>query len=52
MGGGAGYVYIGAAARLRAEGLSSDYLVGALIGALIGAVLAHKRQQDIEAVFK
>jgi len=29
MGGGAGYVYIGAAARLRAEGLSLDYLVGA-----------------------
>lgn len=48
MGGGAGYVYIGAAARLRAGGLSSDYLVGASIG----AVLAHKRQQDIEAVFK
>lgn len=49
-GGGAGYVYIGAAARLRAEGLSSDYLVGASIGALIGAFLARSRKLDIEAL--
>lgn len=49
-GGGSGYVYIGAAARLRAEGLSSDYLVGASIGALIGAFLARSRQLDIEAL--
>jgi predicted acylesterase/phospholipase RssA len=49
-GGGAGYVYIGAAARLRAEGLSSDYLVGASIGALIGAFLARTRKLDIEAL--
>ncbi|HSW15059.1 MAG TPA: patatin-like phospholipase family protein [Solimonas sp.] len=49
-GGGAGYVYIGAAARLRAEGRSSDYLVGASIGALIGAFLARSRTTDIEAV--
>lgn len=49
-GGGAGYVYIGAAARLRAEGLSSDFLVGASIGALIGAFLARSRQLDVEAL--
>ncbi len=49
-GGGAGFVYIGAAARLRAEGISSDYLVGASIGALIGAFLARSRQLDIEAL--
>lgn len=49
-GGGAGYVYIGAAARLRAEGVSSDYLVGASIGALIGAFLARTRKLDIEAL--
>jgi predicted acylesterase/phospholipase RssA len=49
-GGGAGYVYIGAAARLRAEGLSSDYLIGASIGALIGAFLARARKLDIEAL--
>lgn len=49
-GGGAGYVYIGAAARLRAEGLSSDFLVGASIGALIGAFLARTRKLDVEAL--
>jgi predicted acylesterase/phospholipase RssA len=49
-GGGAGYVYIGAAARLRAEGASSDYLVGSSIGALIGAMLARSRKLDIEAL--
>ncbi|MGH8540961.1 MAG: patatin-like phospholipase family protein [Stenotrophobium sp.] len=49
-GGGAGYVYIGAAARLRSEGVSSDYLVGASIGALIGAFLARTRKLDIDAL--
>ncbi|WP_428385606.1 patatin-like phospholipase family protein [Nevskia ramosa] len=49
-GGGAGYVYIGAAARLRAEQTSSDYIVGASIGALIGAFLSRARQLDIEAL--
>lgn len=49
-GGGAGYVYIGAAARLRAEGMASDYLVGASIGALIGAMLARSRHLDIDAI--
>lgn len=49
-GGGAGYVYIGAAARLRAEGMSSDYLVGSSIGALIGAFLARTRKLDIDAL--
>ncbi|HEU0197146.1 MAG TPA: patatin-like phospholipase family protein [Nevskiaceae bacterium] len=48
-GGGAGYVYIGAAARLRQAGLSSDYLVGASIGSLVGAVLARSREQPVEA---
>ena len=49
-GGGAGYVYIGAAARLRAEQKASDYLVGASIGALIGAFLTRARQLDIDAL--
>lgn len=49
-GGGAGYVYIGAAARMRQEGMSSDYLVGASIGALIGAFLARSRKLDIDAI--
>ena len=49
-GGGAGYVYIGAAARLRQEGLSSDYIVGASIGALIGAFLSRSRQVDLPAL--
>lgn len=49
-GGGAGYVYIGAAARLRAEGMASDYLVGASIGALIGAFLARSRKLDLDAI--
>lgn len=49
-GGGAGFVYIGAAARLRAEGIASDYLVGASIGALIGAFLARSRNLDIDAL--
>ncbi len=51
-GGGAGYVYIGAAARLRAEGMSSDYLVGSSIGALIGAFLARARTLDINALLE
>ncbi len=49
-GGGAGYVYIGAAARLRAEQKASDYLVGASIGALIGAFLSRSRELDIDAI--
>ena len=49
-GGGAGFVYIGAAARLRAEGITSDYLVGSSIGALIGAFLARSRTLDIDAL--
>ncbi|HWU69149.1 MAG TPA: patatin-like phospholipase family protein [Stenotrophobium sp.] len=49
-GGGAGYVYIGAAARLRAQGMASDYLVGSSIGALIGAVLSRSRQLDVESL--
>lgn len=49
-GGGAGYVYIGAAARLRAEQTSSDYIVSASIGALIGAFLSRARQLDIDAL--
>jgi predicted acylesterase/phospholipase RssA len=49
-GGGAGFVYIGAAARLRAEGIASDYLVGSSIGALVGAFLARSRKLDIDAL--
>lgn len=49
-GGGAGYVYIGAAARLRAEGKASDYLVGSSIGSLIGAFLTRSRALDIDAL--
>jgi hypothetical protein len=51
-GGGAGYVYIGAAARLRAEGMSSDYLIGASIGALIGAFLARSRKLDLDSILE
>lgn len=49
-GGGAGYVYIGAAARLRSDKLASNYLVGSSIGALIAAFLARSRAVDIEGL--
>lgn len=39
-GGGAGYVYVGALARLQAVGLRPDYMVGSSIGALVGAFTA------------
>lgn len=49
-GGGAGYVYIGAMARLRALGMWPDYIVGASIGSLIGAFLARERHADLEPI--
>lgn len=49
-GGGAGFVYIGAAARLGAEGISPDFVVGSSIGALVGAFLARTRRLDAEAL--
>ncbi len=49
-GGGAGYVYIGAVARLREEGILPGYLVGASIGSLIGAVMAHSGGRDLEGL--
>lgn len=49
-GGGAGYVYIGAMARLRALGMWPDYLVGASIGSLVGAFVARERMADLEPI--
>lgn len=47
-GGGAGYVYIGAFARLMEEGLIPDYMVGNSIGAILGIVRAQRRHLDIK----
>lgn len=49
-GGGSGYVYIGASARLRHEGRQSDYLAVSSTGALIGAFLARRRELDIASI--
>lgn len=49
-GGGAGFVYIGALARLREEGLIPDYIVGSSIGALLGAFVARRREADFDAL--
>ncbi len=49
-GGGAGYVYVGALARLAAEGLYPGYIVGSSIGALLGAFIARQRQPDYHAL--
>lgn len=49
-GGGAGYVYIGAMARLRDVGFAPDYLVGASMGSLIGAIMARSRTQDLDGL--
>ena len=49
-GGGAGFVYIGALARLAAEGLIPDLIVGSSIGALLGAFVARSRKADFPAM--
>lgn len=49
-GGGAGYVYAGAAARLRSERAPSRYIVGTSIGALLGAFFAREQDVDVEAL--
>ena len=49
-GGGAGFVYIGALQRLRADGLIPDYIVGSSIGALLGAFVARQREADFDAL--
>lgn len=45
-GGGAGYVYLGAYARLMEEGMIPDYIVGNSIGAVVGMFRAHRRRLD------
>ena len=47
-GGGAGYVYVGALARLQAAGLRPDYIVGSSIGALVGAFTAADPQGEAQ----
>jgi len=49
-GGGAGYVYLGALARLMAEGIAPDYIVGSSIGALLGGFIARQRRPDYAAL--
>ena len=49
-GGGAGFVYIGALARLQQAGLVPAYIVGSSIGALLGAFVAQKRVADYAAL--
>ena len=46
-GGGAGYVYVGAFARLMEEGLIPDYMVGNSIGAILGLFRAQRRHGDV-----
>jgi len=48
-GGGAGYVYIGAYARLQEAGLVPGYIVGTSIGALMGLFIARDRNSDAES---
>lgn len=45
-GGGAGYVYVGALARLQEAGLRPDYVVGSSIGSLVGAFMAADPEGD------
>lgn len=47
-GGGAGYVYVGLVARLRAEGILPSYIIGSSIGALLGGFLARHKSPDID----
>lgn len=45
-GGGAGYVYLGAYARLDEAGIAPAYVIGASIGALMGVFRARHREPD------
>lgn len=47
-GGGAGFVYIGAYARLMEEGLAPDYIVGNSIGAILGLFRAYRRRLALD----
>lgn len=47
-GGGAGYVYIGAYARLMEDDLIPDYIVGNSIGSVLGLFRAYRRRLDLE----
>lgn len=47
-GGGAGFVYVGAYARLMEEGLAPDYIVGNSIGAVVGLFRAYRRRLDAD----
>jgi predicted acylesterase/phospholipase RssA len=47
-GGGAGYVYLGAYARLQEQGIVPGYIVGASIGALLGIFRARAAAADWE----
>jgi predicted acylesterase/phospholipase RssA len=49
-GGGAGFVYVGALARLQAAGIAPGYVVGSSIGALLGAFVARDTQPDYPAL--
>lgn len=49
-GGGAGFVYTGALARLQAAGITPGYIVGSSIGALLGAFVARDPQPDYKAL--
>lgn len=49
-GGGAGFVYTGALARLQAEGIDPGYIVGSSIGALLGAFVARDPRPDYKAL--
>ncbi|ORE86864.1 putative esterase of the alpha-beta hydrolase superfamily protein [Oceanococcus atlanticus] len=51
-GGGAGYVYLGALARLQQDNLVPDYIVGSSIGAFIGALVAKTRNPDYASILE
>lgn len=47
-GGGAGFVYLGAYARLMEDGMAPDYIVGNSIGAVVGLFRAYRRRLDVD----
>jgi predicted acylesterase/phospholipase RssA len=49
-GGGAGFVYTGALARLQEAGINPSYIVGSSIGALLGAFVARNPLPDYPAL--